>query len=179
MLKFRKLLLKVTHTEQGFTLFEVLIGILIASAFVAVAMQALVIATMFRVKAQEKEIASQLIQQDKEAVEYAASTYGIVSTDYQTSSKCLATTYANGYAKAVFSNLFPKPENTHLLAGNQGKELAIERIEQSASSVAPYKILRVKYIVSESKYTTVAEKEANAIAIDYLEVIPDVALRCP
>lgn len=60
--------------NQGFTLVEVLVAILITTLFVSVAMQAMVIAAVFRVKAQEYAEATTWIQTDLEAtVKYQAS----------------------------------------------------------------------------------------------------------
>lgn len=188
MLKLKKLLLKSPQTEQGFTMMEVLIGILITSAFLAVSMQGMVIATFFRVKAQEKQIASQLIQEDVEAVKFTASEFQQDTSDpdalkFDVDSKCAASDYDDGFAKAVANTLPAVPANKKLL-GTTGTEFALERIEQTAGSVAPHKILRIKYRVSEWKdgafaYTDEDEREANAVGKDYIEVIPNAALLCP
>ena len=165
-------------------MFEVLVSVLVASAFVTISMQALVLATMFRVKAQEKEIASQLIQQDAEAVKLVANQFNQnVDLSFNVDSKCLASSYNDGYAKAVYDSLPLLPNNMKLL-GNKGKEFKIERLPQTASSIAPHKVLRIKYRVSEWKngnfvYTNETDRDENAVAKDYIEVIPNVALQCP
>ena len=165
-------------------MFEVLVSVLVASAFVTISMEALVIATMFRVKAQEKEIASQLIQQDAEAVKLKANQFDQnVDLSFTVDSKCLASSYNDGYAKAVYDSLPAIPGNMRLLV-NAGKEFTLERIPQTASSTAPHKVLRIKYRVSEWKngdfvYTNEADRDDNAVAKDYIEIIPNVALQCP
>ena len=165
-------------------MFEVLVSVLVASAFVAISMEALVIATMFRVKAQEKEIASQLIQQDAEVVKFEANRFDQnVDLSFDVDSKCLASNYNDGYAKAVYDSLPPEPNNMTLLV-NSGKEFALERLPQTGSSTAPHKVLRIKYRVSEWKngdfvYTNEADRDDNAVAKDYIEIIPNVALQCP
>lgn len=58
--------------EQGFTLVEVLVAILIATMFVAVAMQMMAIAAVFKARAQEFAEATTWIQQDLEEVKYNA-----------------------------------------------------------------------------------------------------------
>ena len=184
MLKLKKIISKFPHADQGFTMFEVLVSVLVASAFVTASMQALVLATMFRVKAQEKEIASQLIQQDAEAVKLVANQFdqnGDLS--FNVDSKCLASIYDDGYAKAVYGSLPSIPDKKSLLI-NSGKEFKLERLPQTASSTAPHKVLRIKYRVSEWKngafvYTNEADRDDNAVAKDYIEIIPNVALQCP
>ena len=194
MLKLKKIISKFPHTDQGFTMFEVLVSVLVASAFVTISMEALVIATMFRVKAQEKEIASQLIQQDVEAVKFAAHNFDETtdpndpnfdpnSLSFNVDAKCSAPSYDQGYAKEVYDNLPPEPNDVKLLV-NAGKEFRLERLPQTAISTAPHKVLRIKYRVSELKngqfvYTNETDRDKKAVAKDYIEVIPNVALQCP
>jgi prepilin-type N-terminal cleavage/methylation domain-containing protein len=66
---------KVSKPQDGFTLVEVLIAILIAIIFVTVAMQMMVIATVFRVRAQEAAEATTQIQKDLENIKYQAANY--------------------------------------------------------------------------------------------------------
>lgn len=63
---------RVPQQEQGFTLVEVLVAILISTVFVAVAMQAIVIAAVLRVRAQEFAEATTWIQEDLETVKTTA-----------------------------------------------------------------------------------------------------------
>lgn len=63
---------KSPKKEQGFTLVEVLVAILIATIFVTVTMQMMVIATVFKAKAQENTEATNWIQEDLENVRYQA-----------------------------------------------------------------------------------------------------------
>lgn len=69
MLRFQK---RLKPAEQGFTLFEVLIAILVITLFISVAMQAMVFAAVFKVKAQEYAEATTWIQEDLENVKYQA-----------------------------------------------------------------------------------------------------------
>lgn len=65
--------LKPPQHEQGFTLTEVLVAILITTVFVATAMQAMVIAAVMKAKARQYAEATTWIQQDLEVVKYSAS----------------------------------------------------------------------------------------------------------
>lgn len=64
---------KLPQQEQGFTLVEVLVSILIATVFVATAMQAMVVATLFKAKARQYAEATTWIQEDLENIKHKAS----------------------------------------------------------------------------------------------------------
>jgi prepilin-type N-terminal cleavage/methylation domain-containing protein len=66
---------KSSKQEQGFTLIEVLVAILIATIFVTVSMQMMVIAAMFKARAQENAEATNWIQEDLENLRYQAANY--------------------------------------------------------------------------------------------------------
>jgi prepilin-type N-terminal cleavage/methylation domain-containing protein len=63
---------KLSKPEQGFTMVEVLVAILIATIFIIVTMQMMVIAAVFKVRAQEYAEATTWIQKDLENVKYNA-----------------------------------------------------------------------------------------------------------
>lgn len=73
MLKFKT---RSQEQEQGFTLVEVLVAILITTVFVATAMQAVVIAAIFKARAKQFTEATNWIQQDLERVRQQASIVG-------------------------------------------------------------------------------------------------------
>lgn len=60
--------------QQGFTLVEVLVAILISTLFVAIGMQAIVFSTVLRIRAQQIAQATDWIQEDLEAVKGQAAT---------------------------------------------------------------------------------------------------------
>lgn len=63
---------KLLQQNQGFTLVEVLVAILITTLFISVAMQVMVFAAIFKVRAQEYTEATNWIQSDLENVKYQA-----------------------------------------------------------------------------------------------------------
>lgn len=78
MLKLKK---RLKPAEQGFSLVEVLVAILITTLFVSVAMQAMVIAAVFKAKAQEYAEATTWIQTDlEENVKYKAAIFQFLQT---------------------------------------------------------------------------------------------------
>lgn len=63
---------KLPQQEQGFTLVEVLVAILITTIFVSVAMQSMVIAAVFKARAQQIAEATTWVQEDVENVRFQA-----------------------------------------------------------------------------------------------------------
>jgi prepilin-type N-terminal cleavage/methylation domain-containing protein len=181
MLKLNLLIIKNIKTEQGFTMLEILVAILIALGFVAVSLQGMVVATAFRVKAQEKQIANQLIQEDVENINAIAALLD------PNPAKCWATNYNNGYAKYLWDSYtsatsysYAEFPERRLLNDTQGKRLRLRRIHQneedSLVSYPPHQALKILYEVQEWDGTSFI---GNVIAKHYIEVIPNAALSCP
>jgi prepilin-type N-terminal cleavage/methylation domain-containing protein len=72
MLKFPA---KGLDSASGFTLIEVLVGMLIATIFVAVTMQSMVLGSLFKARARQYSEGVTWIQQDLEQLKYQAATY--------------------------------------------------------------------------------------------------------
>lgn len=169
-------LFKLKHNkplDRGFTTVEILISIIIALAFISVAMQSFVLAMGMKVQAQEKQRANQLIQEDLERTNNLASNIAL------NNDKCNPVNYANGYAKQLRDVVGSTTRTTKLLktatGSGQGETLTLNRnfiIDSDATrSKFPHQILKINYQVKDS--------DDNVIAERYVEVIPDVALRCP
>lgn len=186
---------KVTpRKDEGFTTLEILISLIIALLFVAVSMQSLVYAMAMKVQAQEKQRANELIQEDIERINRLGST-ALTAT-------CNATAYTGSYAEALF-NAIPTSTQTKKIikkvksdgsldtGGTGGKQIALRRFPvdstaAAANSTAPHRTLRVGYQVWDWNGTNYTNKTGETlgtgdepIAETYVEIIPDVALRCP
>ena len=175
--------------NQGFTTLEVLVSIIIALAFVSVAMQSFVLAMAMKVQAQEKQRANQLIQEDLERISELASNLPSNTAPQTVRETCNAfasggnvSAYANGYAQDLWNLVEPagstNPTATLLVAANgkgSGKTLMLNRTHVSnTSSAEPHRTLKINYRV-----TPTPNPNNEVIAERYVEVIPDVALRCP
>lgn len=175
--------------NQGFSTLEILVSIIIALAFVSVAMQTFVYAMAMKVQAQEKQRANQLIQEDMERTNVLASNIANVNI-------CNSANYAGGYGQALWNSLNSSvPDSDPQLkirllktaAGNPtGKTLRLKRNHVSegiSSSTFPHRTLKVNYQVWEldNSSNAVVDSTGNPIVIAerYVEVIPDVALQCP
>lgn len=89
---------KLPKQEQGFTLVEVLVAILMTTLFVGVAMQSMVIAAIFKARAQEYSEATTWIQEDLENVKYQASQLGTKNVQSMTAADNLITISKHGFA---------------------------------------------------------------------------------
>jgi prepilin-type N-terminal cleavage/methylation domain-containing protein len=154
---------KANHWTRGFTLIEVLVGILLISTFLGTAMQAIVAATAFKVKAQELSEATAWIQQDQELVRYEASKIAVDTP------RCSALSPNAGYAQAL-----------------KDKLSAASVLKTSALGQRPYTLTRVATPVNVQPYSALAldytvtqQSNTAAIAQIHSEVIPDAFLSCP
>lgn len=185
--------------NQGFTTLEILVSIIIALAFVSVAMQSFVYAMAMKVQAQEKQRANQLIQEDLERVNNLGSNIpakvtGVpLNPDHTFIQRCNAVppgggtvAYANGYANELWDDLDAVAEPTVQLLKTAdgppvGKTLGLTRTHvsgaSSTSSNSPHRTLKINYQVQELDDS--GDPTGDVIAQRYVEVIPDVALQCP
>ncbi|MEM8719771.1 MAG: hypothetical protein AAGE84_10740 [Cyanobacteria bacterium P01_G01_bin.39] len=181
--------------DQGFSILEVLVSILVALAFVSFSLQSFVLGIAMKVQAQEKQRANQLIQEDLEQLSEFAS---IIAEDHTNKCNPVATAavppapartaYQNGYGWELWTdiNAVGQPTANLLVASDgatTGKRLGLIRTQindlsdPSPANDAPYRILKINYQVQE--LDSADNPIGNVIAERYVEVIPDVALRCP
>jgi prepilin-type N-terminal cleavage/methylation domain-containing protein len=157
----------VQNQNQGFTLIEVLVGILLMAAFTGTAMQAIVSATAFKVKAEELSEATVWMQEDLELVRYQSSKVVAVT------SKCSASTLDEGYAKQLKVDISSLSADSVLKTSAIGQRSYILKREATPKDEQPYNVLTLNYTVTRQ------EDESTPIAQLYSEVIPDAFLSCP
>lgn len=155
---------KLLQQQQGFTLTEVLVAILITSVFVATAMQAMVIAAIMKVQAQKIAQATTWVQQDFENVKYKAS---LAQLPYSQAS-C-----KEGYGTVLDVSLVaPDPQNQTIGA----KNYRIERVTDPGTESLK-QLLKITYHVVPSSNDS--GTDTDAIASISTEVFPDAAAQCP
>jgi prepilin-type N-terminal cleavage/methylation domain-containing protein len=170
---------KLPLQDKGFTLFEVLISILIVSVFLAVAMQALLFAIIFKVRAEQRQEAITWIQKDLEFVKNQAKEYEINTFPY--SNRCNATTSADGFAAGLLHSILGTPTSpppsapsttTSVSKTLAGKSFTLTRTAIYDNPTYAYKLLQLTYNVTPA--------DSNSpIATLSTEVIPDASLKCP
>ncbi len=124
--------LKLPQQNQGFTLVEVLIAILISTLFVAIAMQAIVIASVFKARARQYAEATVWIQEDLENVKSKATIAQLplpsttLSADAALQAPSINVASINGFAN-----------NDKLKVGSDPGTYTISNISGTALTITP------------------------------------------
>ncbi|NJM65687.1 MAG: prepilin-type N-terminal cleavage/methylation domain-containing protein [Acaryochloris sp. RU_4_1] len=164
----------LSHQQQtGFTLVEVLVGLLVIVGFISTAMQALVTATVFKVKGQEISEATTWIQQDLEQVKFDATRLDYAAGVYNPDpGACEATSESAGYAKRLSDQKLGST-NPMVIAKTSTTGNRPYTLSRTASlpTSAPYNILNLEYEVKSA--------DNLPITIVQTKVIPDASLACP
>lgn len=165
-----------TAPKGGFTLVEVLVGLLVIVGFISTAMQALVTATAFKVKGQELSEATTWIQEDLERVRYEANRLDYNDVDPEIDYNvdlpaCEATSNTLGYAAQLRDRIASNaPVEANKLSAIGNRPYTLRRTPILPTSV-PYNVLSLEY--------EVVSADNIPISILHTKVIPDASLRCP
>lgn len=160
-----------SHDQQaGFTLIEVLAGMLMATIFVLITTQAIAISALYRVRAQRETEAWNWIQEDFEDIKFA-SLQDIANAD------CSATVNTNGYAQSLITKVDATTTSPSIktqadlnIPNLVNKEYNAVRTLDVYNS-APFNVMTVSYSVIEPT-------SSQEIANFYTEIIPDEAFQC-
>lgn len=176
--------------RDGFTISEVLVAILLATTFTAVALQGMVVAMLLKSKALQLAEANQWVQTDLETIRASMTISRFPFAEHQ--SKCHPKSVDGGFAAAIGDNLAGSKmtssivgaasptENRHLTpltaTSRMGKNFRIVRILSIPNTPenSRFKILGIEYLVIPVSGTNL---EAP-IFQSYTEVMPDAALQC-
>jgi prepilin-type N-terminal cleavage/methylation domain-containing protein len=153
---------------QGFSLVEVMIGILLIAVFVGAAMQTLVAATAIKVKAQERSEGAVWIQEDIEQVRYQANQLPANKT------LCSATDATAGYADALRDAVVGTTSTTSTTTNTFTKTSNVSPRTYTLTRVISFKNVNVMQL----NYTVTPSSDSSVLARSHVEVIPDQALQC-
>ncbi|MBW4577864.1 MAG: prepilin-type N-terminal cleavage/methylation domain-containing protein [Aphanothece sp. CMT-3BRIN-NPC111] len=141
---------KPPQREQGFTLVEVLVAILIVTTFVTVTMQALVIAAIFKVRGQEYAAATSWIQDSLEPVKLQAAKLRLakLTAAMATTNTVLSVTSVDGFAAG-----------DALMVGTDSTSNIIQSVDTTAKTITLTAALGTAQtvgavVVPTTKYTT-------------------------
>lgn len=177
--------------QSGFTLIEVLVTILVVTGFVLGSLQAVVLATFFRVQAQDKNEALNWVQQDLELIRYQAfmleedsdscGDYGevlrdqIISIGYDPEDDFIIGQGDNLRSYSLRREYSPSDNTlqiTHVIAYGLADDSSSENIHPRYNSNKPYDY---DDMIPVNKFR---EENLNYVTTLSTEVIPDAALSC-
>lgn len=158
--------------QKGFTLIEVLVSMLIIVMFLGIAMHLMVIAAIFKARAEQYDRAVVWIQEDLEQTIAIAQGYEQNATPY--SLKCNATVASSGLAAGLLDDPTgiggtPKNFGTKSFGGTT---FTMTRTADYANSFDPFKLLTLNYTVAPAN-------GGAAIATISTEVIANAVFKCP
>jgi type II secretory pathway pseudopilin PulG len=168
--------------ESGFTLFEVLVAILLVTTFVAVAMQGLLVAMLLKSKALQIAEANRWVQADLELIRSQITPSQVLPNSSQ--SRCHPTSLDGGFADLVRDSLAGGNVTgaadyslaTLIETSRTGKTFQITRSVTIPATPenTQAKILGIQYTVTPRNGSNLEQ----SILHFYTEVMPDVALQC-
>lgn len=162
------------HRSQGFTLIEVMVSIILLTAFLSIGMTALATASLVKARANATTFAGNWIEEDLEQVRAQANlvTY--------TSSRCNPSGTNLGFAYALQQNLNSVAVargGTYTMPGTD-RTYTLDRTV-TVSSTAPYEVLQLVYTVQASQSSSTPALNSNStVTTMYTEVIPNAAFQC-
>lgn len=150
-------------TSEGFTLIEVLAGILIATTFVLITSQAIALSALYRVHAQRESEAVQWIQTKFETDIKFESLQDLTAD-------CNATVEANGFAQALIDQVrIASSDNETPVFLNKTHDATRQLGVKSGES---FNVMTVEYTITDP------ERNDTTVANFYTEIIPDAAFDC-
>ncbi|CCI17490.1 Type 4 pilin-like protein [Microcystis aeruginosa PCC 9807] len=162
---------------------EVIIAILIITAFLTGTLQLMAVNALYKVRSERQAQANFWIQEDFENVKFLAST---LDNQYITADVC--TNINQGYATALrrqLTNTLPPadpPMGPQLVAKKPivGKDYSLHRTFNIANQLDNPHRLRIDYRVEATDKTAKDyPNQENVIAQSSVEVIPDASFNCP
>lgn len=172
--------LRKTNTADGFTLIEVLAGIIMATVFVLITSQAIAISAVYRIRAQRQSEALLAIQQDLEDIRFDSLKAFNANDCNPTVGQTL-----NGYAAALVDEVREPadpafnawPYETTEIVQLLNKDYELNRT-LNFYDAAPYHVMTVSYSVTDPGAAINGNTLNSELADFYTEVIPDAAFSC-
>ncbi|MGF1602717.1 MAG: type II secretion system protein [Thermosynechococcaceae cyanobacterium] len=203
--KILALTAKRHHQHSGFTLIEVLVGMLLVLIFAAVSMQAFLAATAIKIRAQELSEADTWIKADLEDLRKTAKNLDLAGTEYTPSlTTCLGDFLKNGGSANRFEGYGYKlldqisaslrnpttgivPLNADVApVDGTNDSVKITTVRTSEVGNRPYNLDRTLTPVNASPYNRLAvtyrvtaQSDGDTVATLYTEILPDASFVCP
>jgi prepilin-type N-terminal cleavage/methylation domain-containing protein len=164
----RRLLESVRRSaQQGFTMFEVLIALMISFLFLTGTLNAMVMATVMRVRAERQAQAGYWIKEDLERVRSDAAAFSDTSN-------CTNTPPNVGVDYAVSGTMAAADGIPSMVAST--KTILGRNATMTRQVAANGNVISLTYTV---RNTEITDTNKNILASLYTEVLPAAALSCP
>jgi hypothetical protein len=184
---------KRLQLSQGFSLIEVMAGILLTLTFTGVAMQALVTSSFLKVRAQEEGESATWIQENVEFIRHVADKLEYRDNFFQVDvrGRCVATVENAGYADLLRDRLHDIEFKGGDIANNASSDNQKEFQVASSKGNRPYTVERSTLVKTSNIYNRtdyynvlevayrVLDDQNRVISNSYVEIVPEVSLRCP
>ncbi|WP_242018142.1 prepilin-type N-terminal cleavage/methylation domain-containing protein [Synechocystis sp. FACHB-383] len=155
--------------DRGFTMFEVLIALMISFLFLTGTLNAMVMATVMRVKAERQAEAGYWIREDLERVRALAANFNPAANNGCSDSTVGAKFNTASAANSGLANS-TNPATTTNTRQILGRNASLSRNTTGANNV-----LQITYTV---RNTEITDADKNVLASLYTEVLPAAALTC-
>jgi len=168
--------LKLSSSESGFSLLEVIIAILTITAFLTGTLQLMAVDALYKVRSERQAQANFWIQEDFEDVKYLASALDVKSVPANPNvSADVCTNINQGYATALRKQLTATTVPDREIVG---KKYSLVRTF-NITSANPHR-LRIDYRVQLATGETANDyrNQKDVIANSSVEVIPDASFEC-
>lgn len=180
---------KKNSPNKGFLTIEIIVATIVAFGFLMFSLQALAVAMLMKLQAQQDQRADNLIQEDIERIGGLSSSLTL-GLDAQLAANlptaCNVDDFDDGYAFALldsipaeFVNGAPALDTSLVTGVVGGVQLRLSRTALDGDSVAPHRTLGIYYRVMSSNNNAFDDGDDVEVANRYVEIIPDEALRCP
>ena len=165
--------------QNGFTLLELLIAMLIVTLFVSLSLEGMLLASLAQIRARDRAEASLKIQQDLAAIRSLAANYTLDTSGDEFKARCNGTwtppgksskqNILDGFSAYINSNLDLLNPSQYTSAASTSSYTFSRTLTPSTTNT---NILQITYNVTDPK-------TSNSLAQLSTEVIPDVAFQCP
>lgn len=174
--KFLLFKLYSCHKNSGFTLIEVLVTILVVTGFVLGSLQAVVLATFFRVQAQDKNEALNWVQQDLELIRYQAFMFDRQADGTYEEDEGTCGSYGEDFRISIADNspaLHPTTESIDIGLETNQRTYNVQREYTPSGNT-----LQITHTVNYGDTHPRRNPNNNQVTTLSTEVIPDAALSC-
>jgi prepilin-type N-terminal cleavage/methylation domain-containing protein len=171
---------KLRQPQQGFSLLEVMVAILMMTGFLLSSLQLMVYAALLRVEGKEESEAIMWIREDSDYIRYLGSQLSCAAPGGSYGQPLLAAIVAND--STITSDTQTSAQPKSLSNSSSGRQYTLKRI-QSNTGDDP-NVVKLTYGVDYNGDGKTCDPSNNStwdncVVTNHVEIIPDVVFNCP